>query len=109
MHNNYTKLSQEIINLYQERLDENLLLIDKTNSARSIEWIIGSLEFAVFVLGELVIQSEVAILLRNQYESTSAHFKKRLSDEQNFRSTSERTYSKIGHNQRIQQKKKQIV
>jgi hypothetical protein len=102
MHNNYTKLSEQTIILYKDRLDEHLSLIDRTKSARAIEWIIGSLEFAVFVLGELVIQSEEAILLRTQYESTLVLFKKRLSDEQNFRSTSERTYSKIGHNQRIQ-------
>ncbi len=107
--NNYEKLSQETVELYRERLDEHLELIDKTRSASNIEWIVGSIEFPIFVLTELVFQSEEAILLRTQYESTLALFKKRLSDEQNFRSTSERTYSKIGHNQRIQQKKKQIV
>ena len=108
MHN-YTKLSDQTIILYRDRLDEHLSLIDRTKSARAIEWITGSLEFAIYVLSKLVIQSEEAILLRTQYESTLALFKKRIEDEENFRSTSERTYSKIGHNQRIQQKTKQIV
>ncbi|MCE2963344.1 MAG: hypothetical protein ACK5UE_06390 [Chitinophagales bacterium] len=96
MQNNYTKLSDQTIILYRDRLDEHLSLIDKTKSARAIEWIIGSLEFANYVLSELVIQSEEAILLASQYESTLALFKKRLSDEETFRSTSERKYNKIG-------------